>query len=284
MFYLFFFAGELHDAQEMVANDAFTTDIEFQEHVQSIFQRTIDAHTRYQKPACYNAVFVQPFAFNLVLNCATDDLSCMGPTGSSAVAQDPSLFLMENLYTSTYTSLFPDINLANLIGQEVTRCSSANFFPLIILFSLLFFAVLSQVSLLNGLEFTAEIASWSDTHEYRSNNPSVRFNSAIRSYLYRSAMTLNILPLNNLTITLKSSGETFTLPWMASYTSGLADVSVCAALPPASLMADKPAATPSSGRSHTQLHLEDPPALLHHETLMAARNDRVVIVPTNSKV
>lgn len=256
----------------MVSNNEFTTDLDFQEYVQSIFQKTFDAHTRYQKPKCYSTVFVQPFAFNLTMACELDDLSCMPLSGKSgtAVAQQPKLFLMENLFTAQYSSVYPDVDVVNLIGQEIV--------------------------LLNGVEFTTEISSWSDSYEYRSNNPSVRFNSALRSYLYRSAVSLNILPMSDLSITF-TNGVTVSIPWMVTFTTGLANVSICEAQP-LPVSTEKQVVKQASNREKVQLletkssslefasrphvHLEEAPIRFDQETLHASRDDRIVIIPTNS--
>lgn len=176
----------------MISNGDFTRDIDFQEHVQNIFQRTIDAHTRYQKPACYNAIFIQPFAFDMRV-----------VENTTSIANEPKVFLMKNLYTDVYNTIYPGIDVASIIDKEVV--------------------------LLNGVEFTTEVAGWGNTHETRSNNAGIRFNSAIRSYLYRSSISYNILPITDLVLTF-ADGTSLTLPWLASYTTGLADVQKCAAV------------------------------------------------------
>eukprot|EP01031_Cornospumella_fuschlensis_P030167 gene30167-36444_t len=186
---------ELKDTSTMITNGDFATDLDFQEHLQSIIQKTIDAHTRYQKPACYNTIFVQPFAFDMRVE------------DSDSEDNEPSVYLMRNLYTDIYSDTYaapayPDP--AAVIGKKVI--------------------------LLNGVELTTEVATWGDSHETRSNNPGIRFNAAIRSYLYRSAISVNVVPLQDLTITLEDGSE-YTFPWLASYTTGLADLSLCAALP-----------------------------------------------------
>ncbi len=104
----------------------FATDIEFQEHVQSILQSTFfDAHTRYRKPACSDAIFVQPIAFDLLIVEATE------PTANAK--NEPFLYLMRNIYTDTYVTIYPYSNIENVIGK--------------------------QVLLLNGLEFTSVIST-----------------------------------------------------------------------------------------------------------------------------
>jgi hypothetical protein len=235
--------GELHDMYDMISNGDFTTDIDFQEYIQSIFQRTIDAHTRYQKPACYNVIFVQPFAFDMrvIVN-------------ASSVDNEPKVFLMENLYTSIYPTVFPGVDIASIIDKEVT--------------------------LLNGVEFTTEVASWGNTHETRSNNAGIRFNSAIRSYLYRSAMSLNIIPLTDLNVTF-ADGTSVTLPWLASYTNGLADVNKCAALPESSIASKKPKFSFHHDRLDAP-HMDNAPFRLEASAVQDSRPDRETIVPTNS--
>lgn len=232
---------ELEDTSTMIANGDFASDLDFQEHLQSVIQKTIDAHTRYQKPACYNAIFVQPFAFDMRVD----------ETGS--LDNEPTVYLMRNIYTDLYSQTYGNPNPNDVIGK--------------------------QVVLLNGVELITEIASWGDTHETRSNNPGIRFNSAIRSYLYRSAISLNIVPIQDLIITL-ADGTEYTFPWLASYTNGLADVALCAA--PSG--ADESAQETLLGHSHDGAF----PDLLEHSpkiddaALHAFRPDREVIVPSNS--
>lgn len=150
--------GELAIVAAKVEDGEFTTDLDFQEYMQSLMQTTQDAHTRYSKPECYNAIFVQPFAFDLRVDDSSD-----------GVENEPKLYLMKNIYTDIYNTVYPDISISQLIDQ--------------------------QVLLLNGIEFTTEISAWADVHETRSNNRGIRFNSAIRSYLYRNAISMNVLPL-----------------------------------------------------------------------------------------
>jgi len=125
----------------------FATDVTFQEHVQSIFQTTRDAHTRYQKPACYAVTFVMPFAFNVTVVETT--------SGSDTVVH-----LQENIYTQQYADFLgagaPDP--FDFIGREIV--------------------------LVDNLEVTTAVSSWGDSHATRSNNRGVRFNTAIRDYLY----------------------------------------------------------------------------------------------------
>lgn len=212
--------------------------------MQTIFQKTLDAHTRYQKPACYNAVFVQPFAFDM-------RVSREDPT---SLNEEPKVYLMHNLYTEQYKSMYPDSPIDSVIGREIV--------------------------LLNGVEFTTEVATWGDRHETKSNNAGVRFNAAIRSYLYRSAISLNILPMTDLKLTL-SDGSEYTFPWIVSYTTGLADVSLCAAQPESA----NPKQLSSRQRFNDPLQQSDSldvPHLLVHSSLHDDRPDRTVIVPSGS--
>ena len=251
--------GELDSTQTMIDDEAFVNDLDFQEHVQNIFQLTIDAHTRYRKPACYNANFVQPYAFDMriVPDSYVDNGSHQNPAVTS-MSDEPRLFIMENLYTEQYSIQYPSYDIQDLIGQEIL--------------------------LLDGIEATTAISQWGDTHETRSNNPGARFNAAIRSYLYRSAMQVSILPLTDLNVTLVN-GTSITLPWLASYSEGLADVSVCAAPPQTD--ADESLNSKSNRRSLTRSHVttamqEHPPVLLRPEILYSERADRTVIVPSDS--
>lgn len=250
--------GELENTQTLVDEGNFANDLDFQEHLQDIFQLTIDAHTRYRKPACYNADFIQPFAFDMriVPDSYVDNGSSQNPAVRS-MSDEPRLFIMENLYTEQYEIQYPSYDIRDIIGQEIL--------------------------LLDGLEATTAISQWGDTHETRSNNPSARFNAAIRSYLYRSAMQVSILPVTDLTVTLVN-GTSITLPWLAKYSEGLADLSVCAA-PPALLSGTKTKeAPPSLTRSQIVRTMEEqPPMVLKPHVLVSEeRSDRTVIVPSDS--
>ncbi len=96
--------GELSATVASVNADEFTTDLDFQEHVQSVFQLTVDAHTRYQKPVCYNAVFVQPIAFDIRI-----------PDNEISPAAEPAVYLIASTYKTQYAALFPGIDVNALI-------------------------------------------------------------------------------------------------------------------------------------------------------------------------
>lgn len=254
--------GELANTQTLIDAETFTKDLDFQEHVQNIFQSTLDAHTRYRKPACYNANFVQPFAFDMKIipGSVPDNGSSQNPAVVS-MDSEPRVFLMENLYTSQYPVQYPALSfdIQNYIGQEIV--------------------------LLDGLEAVTAISQWGDSHETRSNNRGVRFNSAIRSFLSRSSSQTAILPMTDLVVTL-ADGTELTLPWLASYTNGLADVNVCAAAPAVTTSASEElAAVPAAplSRAHSTTTLDaHPPTLLVSEVLHAERADRQQIVPSDS--
>jgi hypothetical protein len=248
--------GELAGTQDLIDADSFANDLAFQEHVQNIFQLTLDAHTRYRKPACYNANFVQPFAFDMqvVPGSEPDNGSSQNPAVTS-MDSEPRLFVMENLYSEQYAAQYPGFDIQALIGQEIV--------------------------LLDGLEATTAIAQWGDSHETRSNNAGARFNSAVRSFLSRSAMQTSVVPLQDLALTL-ADGSEVTLPWLASYTDGLADVSVCAAAPAITASEQPRAPLPRAHPSHVLLADPHPPALLVPEVLHAERADRQVVVPSDS--
>ena len=84
-----------------------------QEHVQNLFQRLQDAHTRYQKPYCLNTALVMPFAFDLAIptNNATQE--------PASLANEPVATLTSNVYTSRYLEQFPDAPVDALLGQQV---------------------------------------------------------------------------------------------------------------------------------------------------------------------
>ena len=46
----------------------------------------------------------------------------------------------------------------------------------------------ASITLVNGVELVTAVSAWGDAHETRSNHPSARFNSALRSFLYRQSM------------------------------------------------------------------------------------------------
>jgi hypothetical protein len=237
---------ELLNTQTMINQGAFTTDIDFQEHVQDLIQITQDAHTRYQKPVCYNAVFLQPFAIDVRI------VESEQPADS--VSEEPRAFLMRNKYTDQYLEMYPNSPIESLIGQELT--------------------------LLDNLEFTTAIVNWADSHETRSNNRGVRFNQAVRSYFYRSAIQYNVRPLSDLSLTMVD-GQTYNFPWIASYTTGLADVEYCAAVDPREDLEARRLKFPDVNRTqHPQLFDPIPP--LSTEALRKSSSERVVIVPSDA--
>jgi len=243
---------ELSKTQQMINNGDFSSDMDFQDHVQDLIQLTEDAHTRYQKPVCYNAVLLQPFAFDLRIVEANE------ATGS--VEEEPKAFLMRSAYTDKYLEIYPDSPITNLFGQEIT--------------------------LLNGLEFTTEITTWADTHETRSNNRGVRFNTALRSYLFRSAIQYNVRPLSDLKVTL-ADGNTYTFPWMASYTTGFSNISYCAAID-TTLNNNNLESTsrsrifPSINRTHHPELLDPPTPLVHKILRTATPSEREIIIPSDT--
>jgi hypothetical protein len=237
--------AQLIATQRMIDNGDFASDMDFQEHVQDMIQVTQDAHTRYQKPVCYNAVFLQPFSFDMRIVEVED-------AGTETV--EPKAFLMRNLYTDEYLKMFPDSPIESLIGQEV--------------------------SLLDGLEFTTAVTTWADSHETRSNNRGARFNAGIRSYLFRSAIQYNVRPMSDLSVT-TADGKAYAFPWMSSYTTGLADVDFCAA---EDTRKDSTRRTfPGINRKHHP-ELLDPLTPLSRDILArkTSGDDRTVIVPSDS--
>jgi hypothetical protein len=249
--------GELDKIQQRVLSaSSFASDLEFQETVQSLFQQTMDAHTRYQKPACYNAVFIMPFSF---------DLRVVPSTEANPLANEATVYLMPNLYTDWYKTVFPA--MAESVEASFNR----------------------SVLLLNGLEAVSEISQWGNTHETRSNNAGARFNAALRSYLYRSSMALNVVPLTPLTLQFadasQSSVSSITFPWLASYTIGLADVNVCAAVA-TSPGDDRELLSPLSAHHHHQQpqrsNLLESATPLSTAVLLKSRSDRVIVVPSTA--
>jgi len=240
---------ELAEIKLGIDSGAFGSDMDFQDRIQDLITVTHDAHTRYQKPVCYNAIFVQPFAFDVRIT-----------ENESGVADEPKAFLQRNLYTDKYLELFPDSPVSSLLDQEV--------------------------SLLNNLEFTTEVSGWADTHETRSNNRGVRFNTAVRSYLYRSAIQYNVRPLDDLILTM-ADGSSAIFPWLAAYEAGFANSTFCAA-EDTSLESGR-GSTPSQPGVNRTHHPEllDPPTPLAKDVLMkinarSAEAQREEIVPADS--
>lgn len=133
------------------------------------FARPLDAHTRYHKPACYNATFVQPVSLHLKL-----------------LGDEPVAYLEPSAFALNFAERFPSasVALSPLFGQ--------------------------RIALLNGKEWTSELASWGDAHETRSNNAGARFNAVLRSYFYRPAMEYSLGSeerLTSLNITLADGRE-----------------------------------------------------------------------------
>ena len=154
------------------------------------FARPLDAHTRYHKPACYNATFVQPVSLHLKL-----------------LGDEPVAYLEPSAFALNFAERFPSasVALSPLFGQ--------------------------RIALLNGKEWTSELASWGDAHETRSNNAGARFNAVLRSYFYRPAIEYSLGSeerLTSLNITL-ADGREHTLPWLVLYGSGLGDPAACLA-------------------------------------------------------
>ena len=236
--------GLLDESLAALNSGSFTNDYEFQENVQSIFIQTLDAHTKYNKPECYNINFVQPFTFEVML-----------PEGGGT---EPKGYLQLSSYTDQYTTQFPTVNYNDIIGEEI--------------------------KLLNGVEFQTAVSTWGDSHEIRSNHPSARFNAALRSYLSRNAISVNLSDdsvEDDLVVTL-ADGRVFAFPWMGVYREGFGDVAVCGlqeaveAVEGGEVVESVEAET--SGRRHL---FEEPPAILSKEILHDDRSDRVEIVASD---
>jgi hypothetical protein len=190
-------------------------------------------------PVCYNAVFLQPFAFDLrVTKTATGE------------DEEPKGYLMSNLYTDAYLKMIPDSPIASLIDQEVV--------------------------LLNGLELTTELTTWTDSHETRSNNRGSRFNQGVRGYLFRSAIQYSVADLGDLTLTM-ADGSKHTFPWIASYTTGLADVDFCAAVDTTATeeeLSSRKERFPGINKKHHP-ELLDPPTPLSPSILNSSSSSRL---------
>lgn len=252
--------AELNETQAMINSGVFVTDMDFQEHMQALIQITEDAHTRYQKPVCYNAVFLQPFSFDVRV------VEVDQPSG--AVQNQPRAFLMRNEYTDRYSEMFPESagELGDLLDGGL------------------------EVSFLDGLEFTTAVSSWGDSHETRSNNRGARFNAAVRSFLYRSAVQYTVRPLTALSLTM-ADGSDHSFEWMATYTTGLANLTYCAALPAEdqdsrrlSARGPDPTSTVSQSLINPTHHprLLDPAQPLARAALHDERPDREEILPADS--
>ena len=109
--------GALEAARELLNAGEFSADFDFQEHVQAIITGTLDAHTRYKKPLCYNATFVQPIVFNLELDEAAI-------AGSSLAAQEPIASLEPSVFAAQYAAFVPSVDLNALLGKQVVAQSA----------------------------------------------------------------------------------------------------------------------------------------------------------------
>jgi len=169
----------------------------FEESVQQTIIKTLDAHTRYSKPKCFNATFAAPFVFELSV--------ARSATPSGAVTEDMVATLAPSTFHANFLAQYPELEdtLASIMGEEVL--------------------------LLNSKEFVSEVHGWGSSHDARSNNPGARFNAAVRSYLYRSAMSYPIAdtaPMDVIKIT-TLSGVEVEIPWLVIYGPGLGDADAC---------------------------------------------------------
>eukprot|EP00462_Mataza_sp_D1_P021984 CAMPEP_0175146878 /NCGR_PEP_ID=MMETSP0087-20121206/15642_1 /TAXON_ID=136419 /ORGANISM="Unknown Unknown, Strain D1" /LENGTH=675 /DNA_ID=CAMNT_0016431927 /DNA_START=37 /DNA_END=2061 /DNA_ORIENTATION=- len=177
----------------------FPSDLDFQNHVQSILASLLDAHTRWRKPDCYTGTFLQPFSFDFRIPPPQGVSSTTNP---STIADEPVVFLRAppTPVAEAYAAIFPNVNLSPVLDQQAT--------------------------LLNDLEVVTAIAEWGDKHETRSNNPSARFNAALRSFLGRDARSYQVSSTTPLKITL-ADGSEHVLPWLLQYEEGFGDVKAC---------------------------------------------------------
>ena len=183
----------LEELRSLSESSSFASDFEFQENLQTIMTSLLDAHTRYSKPGCYSATLVMPVAFDFQLDEAR--------TNSGALQSEPSAYLIESAFYEQYTAAFPDLDLSPLWNQPVT--------------------------LINGLETVTAISTWGATHESRSNNAGARFNAALRSFLYRSAISTQVGDAPDALVVTMADGSEVSLPWLVAYNSNFGITSAC---------------------------------------------------------
>jgi len=177
-------------------SDSYTSQFAFEEAVQATLIKTLDAHTRYSKPMCFNATFASPLIFQLEVSTEK--------TKSGQAIENVHAVLQPSAFFSSYIAENPTYvdTLNQLVGQELIT--------------------------VNGKEWQTEVHFWGSTHDSRSNNPGARFNSAIRSYLFRSAISYPIYPGEDVTsLTFTTAEGSFTMPWLGVYGPNLGDANSC---------------------------------------------------------
>ena len=122
----------------------------------------------------------------------------------------------------------------------------------------------------------------------------------MRSYFYRSAIGMSVRPIDDLEVTL-TDGTVFSIPWIATYTSGLGNVTFCEAVPSVSSVESSPSKSLANsvgmtnavaGRDGIPLnnqelheihhpHLLSPKAPFAQNVLTDDRDDREVIIATD---
>jgi hypothetical protein len=229
---------------------AYSTDVDFQEDIQTALASAQDAHTRYSKPVCYDATLVLPFVLNASLN-----------TALPAPAAVMRLTLEASTLLANYSALFPAVNVSGALGREV--------------------------ALIDGVEAVTAIATWADTFETRSNDPAIRFNAALRSFMFRSQRSLPRPAAAGGVVFTLVDGTSVQLPWLVSYTASFGDSAACAAPAAASLAASFSSSQSAAAVSRPGADLHAPP--LHASTLAAAAatgNRATIIAPgaSNSSI
>jgi hypothetical protein len=230
---------------------AYSTDVDFQEDIQTALASPQDAHTRYSKPACYDATLVLPFVLNTSLNAALP-----------APAAVMRLTLEASALLANYSALFPAVNVSGALGREV--------------------------ALIDGVEAVTAIATWADAFETRSNDPAIRFNAALRSFMFRSQRSLPRPAAAGGVVFTLVDGTSVQLPWLVSYTAAFGDSAACAAAPIAASLASSFSSSQSAAAvSRLGADLHAPP--LHAPTLADAAttgNRATIIAPgaSNSSI
>lgn len=230
---------------------AYANDIDFQEDIQIALASPQDAHTRYGKPACYDATLALPFVLNASLNAAL-------PAPAAVVR----LTLEASALLANYSALFPAVNVSGALGREVV--------------------------LIDGVEAVTALATWADAFETRSNDPAIRFNAALRSFMYRSQRSLPRPAAPGGVVFTLADGSNVQLPWLVLYSASFGDVAACAAASSASASSLQSAAATRPSRLRVDSDLHAPP--LHAPTLAAASagsgNRATIIAPgaSNSSI
>jgi len=103
----------LSELDDISAALPYSNQFGFEEAVQSTLIKTLDAHTRYSKPLCFNGTFASPLIFQLE---ASNEVTKGGSSVESVKA-----ILAKSAHFDEYVTMYPasaDI-ASSLVGQEL---------------------------------------------------------------------------------------------------------------------------------------------------------------------